>query len=195
MRNPYEVLGVKENATESEIKKAYRELVKKYHPDRYRDNPLSDLAEEKLREVNEAYDTIMGKSTGRNSYYRSESEGQNYGDIYQRVREHINNRSFEQAEEILDSNNDGTAAWYYFKGLVFMGRGWHERGISYLQRAVAMDPDNLEFRQTLNRAGSKSRNYSANPYNRGNYQGDNCMDNICQICTCLYCADCFCNCC
>jgi molecular chaperone DnaJ len=71
MKNPYEVLGVKETASDAEIKRAYRELVKKYHPDQYRDNPLSKLAEEKLREVNEAYDEIMrqraagGVPTGR----------------------------------------------------------------------------------------------------------------------------------
>ena len=57
--NPYEVLGVPENASEEEIKKAYKELVKKYHPDKYQDNPLADLAEEKLQEVNEAYDMLM----------------------------------------------------------------------------------------------------------------------------------------
>lgn len=61
--NPYEVLGVSENASEAEIKKAYKELVKKYHPDKYQNNPLSDLAEEKLQEINEAYDMLMrGKS-------------------------------------------------------------------------------------------------------------------------------------
>ena len=59
MINPYEVLGVKENASEEEIKAAYRELVKKYHPDKYQNNPLADLAEEKLREVNEAYEMLM----------------------------------------------------------------------------------------------------------------------------------------
>lgn len=59
--NPYEVLGVSENASEEEIKRAYKKLVKKYHPDRYQNNPLADLAEEKLQEVNEAYDMLMKK--------------------------------------------------------------------------------------------------------------------------------------
>ncbi|HOJ12845.1 MAG TPA: DnaJ domain-containing protein, partial [Clostridiales bacterium] len=63
--NPYEVLGVKEGANDEEIKRAYRELVKKYHPDQYRDNPLAKLAEEKLREVNEAYEYLMKQSSTR----------------------------------------------------------------------------------------------------------------------------------
>ena len=72
--NPYEVLGVSENASDEEIKKAYRELVKKYHPDKYVDNPLSDLASEKIKEINLAYDTIMkerasGKTQQSGSYY------------------------------------------------------------------------------------------------------------------------------
>jgi molecular chaperone DnaJ len=195
MRNPYEVLGIKEDATDAEIKKAYRDLVKKYHPDRYRDNPLSDLAEEKLSEINEAYDSITGKNSNRNSYGDSDTRS-NYGNIYEQVREHINTRDYDQAEEILDKNNDNSAAWFYFKGLVFLGRGWRERGISYLQRAVAMEPGNFEFRQALNRASSKSGNYGNNQYYRTNSPGgDNCMDNLCQVCACMSCADCFCNCC
>ena len=59
MKSPYEVLGLREGASIEEVKKAYRELVKKYHPDQYADNPLKDLAEQKMREINEAYNTIM----------------------------------------------------------------------------------------------------------------------------------------
>ena len=61
MNNPYEVLGLKPGASEAEIKAAYKELVKKYHPDKYQNNPLADLAQEKLQEINEAYDTLMKK--------------------------------------------------------------------------------------------------------------------------------------
>ena len=59
MKDPYEVLGIRPGASEAEIKRAYKELVRKYHPDQYKDNPLSSLAEEKLKEINEAYDYLM----------------------------------------------------------------------------------------------------------------------------------------
>jgi len=79
MKNPYEVLGVKENASQDEIKRAYRELVKQYHPDKYVDNPLKDLAEEKLREINEAYDTLSKKSNFNNSSSNYGNTSSNYG--------------------------------------------------------------------------------------------------------------------
>ena len=59
MKDPYSVLGVSPNATDDEIKKAYREQARKYHPDNYADNPLADLAGEKMKEINEAYDDIV----------------------------------------------------------------------------------------------------------------------------------------
>lgn len=69
MGNPYEILEINEGASEEEIKAAYKKMVKKYHPDRYQNNPLADLAEEKLREVNEAYDYLMKNGAGSSGGY------------------------------------------------------------------------------------------------------------------------------
>lgn len=63
MNDPYTVLGVNASASDEEIKRAYRELVKKYHPDNYNNNPLADLAEAKMKEINEAYDAIVKMRT------------------------------------------------------------------------------------------------------------------------------------
>ena len=86
MNNPYEVLGVSETATDEEVKAAYRNLAKKYHPDNYTDSPLADVAEQKMKEINEAYDMInqmrqKGKgtgSTGSSSYNANSSSSQFY---------------------------------------------------------------------------------------------------------------------
>ena len=92
MTDPYKVLGVSPNASDDEIKAAYRQLAKKYHPDNYANNPLADLAEEKMREINEAYDMIQSmrvsrgngggtsSSAGSNSYNNSYNAGE-FGDI------------------------------------------------------------------------------------------------------------------
>ena len=69
-KNPYDVLGISSNASDDEVKRAYRDLTRKYHPDANVNNPLADLAEEKFKEVQEAYDIIMKQR---------EQGGYNYG--------------------------------------------------------------------------------------------------------------------
>ena len=133
MNNPYEVLGVSETATDEEIKAAYRKLAKKYHPDNYADSPLADVAEQKMKEINEAYDAInqmrqKGKGTGStgSSSYSSSANSQFYN-----VRIYIQRNMIDQAEQILDSTPMGnrTAEWYYLKGMCAYRRGWSEQEI------------------------------------------------------------------
>ena len=78
-KNPYEVLGVSPSASDDEVKRAYRDLTRKYHPDVNVNNPLADLAEEKFKEVQEAYDIIMKEREHGGSGYGGYNNNQSYG--------------------------------------------------------------------------------------------------------------------
>ena len=108
MRDPYSVLGVDQNASDEEIKKAYRELARKYHPDNYQNNPLADLAEEKMKEINEAYDAITKSRAGGGGYQQSSgsySQQRSYGGsanpTFAQIRNLINAGDLQTAERLL----------------------------------------------------------------------------------------------
>ncbi len=197
------MLGIKEGASEDEIKRAYREQVKKYHPDQYQDNPLSKLAEEKLREVNEAYDYLMKNGGGRRESQASRSSGWNNSsgggsnwnnqadnDFFSRVRSSINSGNIGNAEELLNGYANRNAQWYYLKGLIFMRKGWYDEAQSHIQTAVNMEPGNFEYRNALNKMGNSNNAYRGNAYNRGYNNGPD----LCTMCQCLWCSDCCCEC-
>jgi len=187
-KNPYEVLGVNEYSTEDEIKKAYRDLVKQYHPDRYSDNPLKDLADEKLREINNAYDTILsGKGRKRTGGYDSSQSSSDF----QQVRDLINRRDFRSADQILRASTNRTAEWHFLMGVVFMNQGWYDQAYSYVEKAVSMKPSNPEYMNVFNQLKSRSGSYRTNVYNRGYGSTGN---NLCNACSCLICSDCCCEC-
>lgn len=194
MKNPYEVLGIKEGASEEEIKKAYREQVKKYHPDQYHNNPLSKLAEEKLREVNEAYDYLTKNSGVKDtSSYRSGTgnwESQGDGDFYRQVRTYVNNGNLGVAEDMLNGTGDRTAPWYYLKGVIFLRKGWYDEAYSHIQTAARMDPTNFEYRNALNQMNASNNTYRGGAYNRGYGSGPD----LCTMCQCLWCSDTCCEC-
>jgi molecular chaperone DnaJ len=194
LRNPYEVLGIREGASEDEIKRAYRELVKKYHPDQYTDNPLSKLAEEKLSEINEAYDYIMkNRSSSSRGYSQQKKDSwdsyENDSSLNQ-VKININRGNIAAAEKLLNRISVRNGEWYYLKGLIFLQRGWYNEAYTHIQTAVNMEPDNYEYRSALNRLNMTGSAYRGNAYGRGYNQGPD----LCQICTCLWCSDCCCEC-
>lgn len=195
MTNPYEVLGVDKNATDDEIKAAYKNLARKYHPDNYSDNPLSDLAEEKMKEINEAYDAIMDKR--RRGFKGSENaSGGTYSEtgVYADVRRFLNQNRLEEAQEILDGVgiSDRNAEWYFLNGSVLYRRGWYDDAYTSFSTACRMDPTNVEYRDTLNRIANQRRGQFNGGYNTGSYSGGGCS--ACDMCSGLICADCCCEC-
>lgn len=198
MRNPYEVLEINQGATEEDIKTAYKKLAKKYHPDKYINNPLADLAEEKFKEVSEAYNYLL--KNGTNGSSSSYSSGSNYQNTYQgsqsssnqefqKVRQYINSRNINEAERILDQIRDRNAEWNYLKGVIALRKNWYTQGYSYIQNAVNMDPSNVEYRNALNQLKMQQGGYRTTSTNRG--YGNDAM---CNLCTNLICADCLCEC-
>ena len=168
MRDPYQVLGVPSTATDDEVKKAYRDLARKYHPDNYHDNPLADLAQERMKEINEAYESIQsqrkaarnGGSSGAAGYggYRPDC-GTGYSSPYgtsatrlQRVRMAISQGNLNLAEELLNAQTDHDAEWNFLKGVICTRRGWLDEARQYFQTAVQMDPDDSEYQQALDMA-------------------------------------------
>lgn len=194
MNDPYEVLGVSKNATDEEVKEAYRKLARKYHPDNYADNPLSDLAGEKMKEINEAYDAIMNhRRSGGKAKGNGYSSSANASSAFPEVRNLINRNMLEQAQELLDGVPVGNrnAEWYFLNGTVLYRRGWFDQAYTSFANACRMDPMNPEYRNAMNQASRQAGARYNNPY-RTNYVGGGC--NACDVCNTLICADCCCEC-
>ena len=185
--NPYEVLGVKEGASEEEIKAAYKELVKKYHPDKYVNNPLADLAEQKLQEVNEAYDMLMKNGTAGGSY----GSGATSSDFMQ-IRRSIDQGQLDNAEAALNSISTRNAEWFFLKGVIASRKGWYDEAVSNLQTACNMDPQNQEYQRHYASLANRGNMFRNQAQGRG-YQNTGSDDFCCQALQCYICADCCCD--
>lgn len=196
MTDPYKVLNIAPTATDDEVKHAYREMARKYHPDNYHDNPLADLAQEKMKEINEAYEQIQKqrKSGGTpNASYQEQSgsaSDASYGygysagyrrtggaSVMQQVRLAINSGDISLAERLLNESQDRGAEWNYLMGIVCSRRGWMDDARRCLEMACRMEPGNVEYRQALQML-SGSGSYRPAGY-RGfgtmTYGDDTCM--------------------
>ena len=197
MSDPYSILGVKPEASDDEVKRAYRELARKYHPDNYQNNPLADLAEEKMKEINEAYDTItrMRSSSGgrqtQSGGYQGSYQQQTYtgggasGPLYTRVRQAINLGNLGMAEQLLRSATTRDAEWHFLTGSIAYRKGWLDEALQHYQTACNMDPSNGEYRQALAMMQQGGAAYGPYGTNIGGVS-------TCDICSMCLCANCLC---
>lgn len=198
MTDPYKILGVSQNATDDELKAAYRELVKKYHPDNYTNNPLADLALEKMKEINEAYDMAVkmhqGGGNAQGSSYQSGNNNGYSNSSFKSIRDLITANRLAEAQAMLENipTSERIAEWYFLKGSVFYKGGWMNEAYNYFQTAYNKDPSNPEYSEAFSHIQSQMNGQGFGGfkgYNQGNQQG--CSG--CDICTGLMCADCLCN--
>jgi len=196
MTDPYQTLNVSPTASDDEVKKAYRELARKYHPDNYHDNPLADLAQEKMKEINAAYDTIQkqrgarsAESAPRQQGYHQSSYGSSYSygsgsAAFQRVRMAINRNDLSMAEQLLAAIADHDGEWNYLKGTICYRRGWVDEARRYYQTACQMDPGNAEYRQALNYVENGQESYRPGGYDV--FTSDCMGGNMCGRLACMY---------
>lgn len=184
MQDPYRILGVSPQASDDEIKKAYRALAKKYHPDV---NNGSPEAEARMKEVNEAYSAVMKmRREGTSSSQYGGGYGAGYGGYgtgyggyggygstgsadphMQAARNYIRAGHFQEAMNLLEGMANRTAEWYYLCGEACLGLGNRVAALNYARQAVNMDPNSFEYRALLSRLEGNAYYYQSNGASRG----------------------------
>ena len=204
MFDPYNVLGVSRDASDEEIKKAYRKLSRKYHPDANINNPNKAQAEEKFKEVQQAYEQIMkereyGSSYGNNGNYGGyggfgSQTNSGYQDEEavrrQAAANFIQSGHYREAMNVLSSLSQKNAQWYYLSSMANMGLGNNVNALNDIRQAVNMEPDNLQYRMLLQRmeGGGTWYQEQQNPFggmpsDNGDYCMKLCLANmLCNLC-------------
>ena len=196
MRDPYQVLGISRTATDEEVKRAYRMLAKKYHPDNFAGSAAAESSEELMKEINEAYDAIQrersgkGGSSSSSSYSSYSSSGVT---SFERVRRLIAEGAYSEAELLIDSTPaaDRGAEWSYLKGCLLTQRGAYYDALRYIETACYLDPSNAEYQAARSQLRMRSDGFGQ-PY-RTNTNASEC--DVCSLCSTLICCDSCCECC
>lgn len=157
INNPYSVLGINRDASDREIKKAYRNMSRKYHPDSYANSSAAEAqaAAEKFKQIQEAYNQIVDERSGKSSgnyggYGGGYGSSQSYSEEDQHLMaamNYIRARRYNEAINVLNGIENRNGRWYYLSSVANMGLGNNVAAQDYAKKAVEMEPDNMEFRQ------------------------------------------------
>ena len=195
--DPYQVLGVTRGASDEEIKKAYRNLSRKYHPDANINNPNKEAAEEKFKQVQQAYDQIMKEKEmgsfgdfGFGGYQSRQSSGSSeYENHMRAAANYIQSRHFREALNVLNSMTGRNAMWYYYSAIANNGVGNNVMALDHAKQAAAMEPNNFQYRQLVQQlegGGMWYRDMQGPFYEYSSGDSDFCMK-LCianMICNC-----------
>ncbi|WP_373212844.1 DnaJ domain-containing protein [Ruminococcus sp. 5_1_39BFAA] len=195
MLDPYSVLGVSRDASDDEIKKAYRRLSRKYHPDANINNPNKDQAEEKFKEVQQAYEQIMkereygsdaggyGSYGGFGGFGGQQSSGyQDEESIRRRAAaNYVQSGHYQEAMNVLSSLSMRNGEWYYLSAMANMGLGNNVNALNDIREAVRLEPDNSQYRMLLNRmeGGGTWYREQQNPFGGMPVAGGDMCMNLC----------------
>lgn len=176
MGDPYKVLGVSPDATDEQIKQAYRKLAKKYHPDL---NPGDEEAAEKMQQINAAYEQIKNpekaaQSSGYGGYDPYGSYGrQSYSDEvdqYQKAAaQYIRFGSYQEAINALANSTTRDGRWYYLSAIANNGLGNQVTALEHIRRAVSMEPDNMEYLSVLRHIEQGGQTYRRHAGSHGDF--------------------------
>ena len=202
VEDPYKILGVSPDASDDEIKQAYRRLAKKYHPDL---NPGDETAAKKMQQVNAAYEQIKNpeKSTSgggysgynpftgqwQQTYQRQQSSGTDYQEA---AKQYIRFGHYREALHVLSSSSERNAQWYYLSAIANNGLGNQVTALEHIRRAVSMEPDNQEYLYTLETIENGGYSYRKRASDFSGFSGSNSL--CTKLCLCFALQFCCCRC-
>ena len=184
MTDPYQVLGISRDASDEEIKQAYRRLAKQYHPDR---NPGDEAAAKKMQEINAAYEQIKNPDKAGGDPFRGYRQSNHQGQYRQAAMQYIRFRRYKEALNVLMSDSNHDAQWYYLSALAHNGLGNQVTALEHIRRAVSMEPDNYTYLQALNAMEGGGTVYQQQAGNyRGFRRGAAPCSSLCMCCLSYY---------
>lgn len=204
LKKAYQILGLREGATEEEIKAAYRALAQKYDPQAHENSPLQEEFSQKMTELNDAFDTLMSYLRSGSPYINTNTnpshdpaQDQNQQAQYHSIRQMIQAGNVDQAITLLSAIPNGAydAEWNFLMGSAYYYKGWLAQALQYFRTASRLAPQNAEYAAALrNLQQNMGGAMPGNPYGNAPYGPQTMTCSCCDVCAATMCMNMCCDC-